>query len=75
MLFFTAQTVKQSEKLQIFTSTLIPVLGFGFVFFLPKIFMILLGHVMRYTGSGWHQEIFLFFDRSLLSIALSFSVG
>lgn len=37
---------------------------------LPKIFMILLGHVMHYTGRGWHQEIF-FFNCSFLSIVLS----
>lgn len=34
--------------------------------FLPKIFMILLGHVMHYTGRGWHQEIFFIAPFSLL---------
>lgn len=36
---------------------------------LPKVFMILLGHVMHYTGRGWHQ--IFFFYCCFLSIALS----
>lgn len=33
---------------------------------LPKVFMILLGHVKHYPGRGWHQEIFFIAPFSLL---------
>lgn len=61
-MFFTAQTVKQAEKLQIFTSVLIPPLE---CFFLPKIFMTLLGHVIH---SLYRQWLALDFFLLLLSV-------
>lgn len=50
-----SETVRESADIHISVNSSAKVV----FLLLPKVFMILLAHVMHCTGRGWHQEIFI----------------